>query len=227
MAAFLIDPHVHTAETSSCSRLPAAELVRLYRSKGYDALIVTDHYFDEFFDAEGNGSLPWRRRVERYLAGFRNARREGERIGLRVFLGLEVRLSGSPNDYLVYGPDEEFLEESPPLFRLDLAGLGLVVRALGGALVQAHPFRPVCTRADPALLDGVEVFNGNPRHRSRNELAGAFARKHGLLRFSGSDAHQEEDVGRGGMRLPRAIGSLKEFLDCLGEAELLASPGAP
>jgi predicted metal-dependent phosphoesterase TrpH len=222
MAACLIDPHVHTAETSSCSRLPGAEIARLYRSRGYDAVIVTDHYFEEFF--AGNGPLPWRTQVRRFLTGYRNARREGQRIGLQVFLGLEVKLSGSLNDFLVYGPDETFLEDSPPLFRLSLGELVTAIRPAGGIIVQAHPFRPACAPADPRLIDGVEVFNGNPRHRSRNELAAAFARTHGLLRLSGSDAHQAEDVGRGGMRLPRPIGTLREFLRYLGEAELLSSP---
>ena len=39
--------------------------------------------------------------------------------------------------------------------------------------------------APPETLDGVEVYNGNPRHDSRNALALAFARlleKRGILK---------------------------------------------
>ena len=49
--------------------------------------------------------------------------------------------------------------------------------------MQAHPFRTGLTREDPALLDGVEVFNGNARHDSHNDDALRFARENGLLFF--------------------------------------------
>ncbi len=226
MKSFLIDPHVHTAEVSDCSHLSAARLIRLYRERGYDALVVTDHFTDEYFEARGRRSLPWPERIQRFLEGYRRAHWEGKRAALQVFLGAEVRLPGSLNDYLVYGLDEKALAQSPPLCRLDLPALSALVRREGGIVVQAHPFRPACAPADARLLDGVETFNGNPRHRSRNDLAEAFAGRHGLLRLSGSDAHEEQDVGRGGMRLPGPIGSLRGFLAALGEAQLLSSPEA-
>jgi len=226
VSSFLIDPHVHTAEISSCSRLSAPELVRLYRAAGYQAIVVADHFGDEYFESRDLRRLPWRQRVECFLEGYRRAQREGKRVGLQVFLGAEVRLADSPNDYLVYGLGEEALRQSPPLCRLDLAGLRARVHRAGGIVVQAHPFRPPCAPADPRLLDGVESFNGNPRHRSRNELAEAFAREHGLLRLSSSDAHQQEDVGRGGMRLPDPISAAQEWVSALAEAQLLCSPEA-
>jgi hypothetical protein len=43
------------------------------------------------------------------------------------------------------------------------------------------PFPEYCRPANPAFLDGVEVFNGNPRHDSRNHLAAAFAEENGLV----------------------------------------------
>ena len=226
MSSFLIDPHVHTAEVSACSHLPAVELVRLYHARRHDAVIVTDHFTQEYFEGRGFRSLRWSERVACFLQGYRRACREGKRLGVRVFLGAEVRLPGSVNDYLVYGLDESQLRKTPPLHQLDLPSLSSLVRREGGIVVQAHPFRSMCTPADPRLLDGVETFNGNPRHRSGNDLAEAFAERHGLLRLSGSDAHQEQDVGRGGMLLPRAVKSLQDWLAALAEAQLVSSPEA-
>lgn len=38
-----IELHMHTSEVSSCGKVPAAEMVRLYKEMGYDAITVTDH----------------------------------------------------------------------------------------------------------------------------------------------------------------------------------------
>ena len=70
--------------------------------------------------------------------------------------------------------------------------------------IRDSPFRTGLTREDPALLDGVEVFNVNARHDSHNDDALRFARENGLLFFSGSDPPETEARGRGGMVLPRA-----------------------
>jgi histidinol phosphatase-like PHP family hydrolase len=61
------------------------------------------------------------------------------------------------------------------------------------------------------------VFNGNPRHNSQNPLALQYARQHGLLMSSGSDAHQVEDVGRGGLRTEKRITDLSMLKTVLRE----------
>ena len=38
-----IDVHVHTSEVSGCGQLPGAEMARLYKQAGYDAIVITDH----------------------------------------------------------------------------------------------------------------------------------------------------------------------------------------
>ena len=45
-----------------------------------------------------------------FLAGYRAAKKRGDEVGLKVFLGLEVQAEDSPFEFLVYGPDEEFIE---------------------------------------------------------------------------------------------------------------------
>ena len=39
-----IELHTHTKESSPCSKTDAAQIVRLYKGAGYDAIVITDHY---------------------------------------------------------------------------------------------------------------------------------------------------------------------------------------
>ncbi len=50
-------------------------------------------------------------------------------------------------------------------------------------------------------LDGIEAYNGNPRHNSSNDVAIQTAKQRGCLMVSGSDSHQVEDAGHGGLVL--------------------------
>ena len=48
MRGYLYDPHTHTAETSRCGHLPAAEVVDRYVKSGFTGLVVTDHLHPEY-----------------------------------------------------------------------------------------------------------------------------------------------------------------------------------
>ena len=50
MEGFLLDLHIHTAESSYCGKVPAREIVRAYRDAGFHGVAVTDHYSAYFFD---------------------------------------------------------------------------------------------------------------------------------------------------------------------------------
>ena len=64
----------------------------------------------------------------------------------------------------------------------------------------------------PELIDGIEVFNGNPRHDSRNETAKHWAERFGLLSTSGSDFHWREDLARGGILTETPITTCAELI---------------
>ena len=82
-------------------------------------------------------------------------------------------------------------------------------------IFQAHPFRPGSGRAAPALIDGIEVHNANPRHNSRNRRAFVYAERHAKMGIAGSDAHKLEDVGRAGVALPARVASNRDFVRLL------------
>ncbi|NLG85311.1 MAG: transposase [Firmicutes bacterium] len=223
MKTYRYDLHVHTRETSGCGRVPARRVVDLYREIGYHGLVITDHYLPEFFARLGR--RPWPEKVARFLAGYRAALARGREVGLRVFFGLELRFADDPLDYLIYGIDEDFLLAYPELLTADLATLHDLAKAGGFLVYQAHPFRSGSSPAPPELLDGVEVYNGNPRHDSRNHLALAFARRHGLRMSSGSDFHQPEDLGRGGIEVTEELIRPEELVTVLRRQDFHALLG--
>jgi len=211
--------HVHTSEVSPCGKVNASELVKLYKEAGYDGIVITDHYFDRYFDSLG--WLSWEEKTDIYLSGYRKASEEGQRIGLEVIWGIELRFLENENDYLVYGLDETFLKNYKELYKLDLKNFRKLTCGMDILIYQAHPFRPWIVPVDPALLDGVEVFNGNPRHDNMNHKALSFAKKHNLKMISGSDFHRTDDVGRGGIIIPRKVKTSAELFKLLKNDEIL------
>lgn len=194
---FKYETHFHTQETSPCARVPAKKAVRLYKEAGYTGIVVTDHYYRLFFNMHPFCSKD--RKIDLFLKGYNLAMEEGQKLGLDIFHGMEIRFREDPNDYLVYGINEKFLREHKKLHNLTLQQFRELTSGLGIAIVQAHPFRPGLTPAPPSLLDGIEVFNGNPRHDSSNHLALKYAEENGLIGISGSDFHRPQDVARGGI----------------------------
>ncbi len=200
---YLIDMHVHTAETSRCGMVAAQELVMYYHNIGYQGLIITDHYYRPFF--EKIVGCTWEEKIQRFLKGYHSALKIGEDVGMQIFLGMEIQFEENPNDYLIYGIDEAFLIENPNLYSLGLKKFRSLTKDQGIMIFQAHPFRVGLVPAEASLLDGVEVYNGNQRHNSHDHLAVDFAREHHLLALSASDYHQEEDLGQGGIVLSTPV----------------------
>ena len=157
------------------------------------------------------------------------AREAGERLGLRVLFGQEMRFLDHPNDFLTYGLLPDDLLRFPELYRMTLREFQAFAHERGAAVFQAHPFRRPCAPSNPAYLDGVEVYNGHPDHDSRNRLAEAFAEECRLPRISGSDFHRPHHLARGGLvlsRLPRDEKELAQMLlHARGVLRLVRTPG--
>lgn len=191
----LLETHAHTKEVSPCGWLPASALVEALVEAGYGAVVITDHYLP--------GERESRQAREDFLAGFRAAREAaGDR--LVVLPGMEIRFKDRVEDYLVYGMTEEDILGLPD----DVCGQGLstfhneIAAPAGWAVYQAHPFRKGHFAANPAFLEGMETFNGNPRHNSQNRLATNFATLNSLRTIAGTDVHRPGDVGIVGLLVP-------------------------
>ena len=218
---FRFDTHVHTDETSHCGKVSGEEMVRLYAEAGYSGFVMTDHY--NRYSMQVHGCQTPEEEVETFLRGYRAAKAKGDEIGFDVLLGMELQPDGAYNEYLLYGLTEEFLYAHPHIYEEDLLTLRRLATENDILIFQAHPYRPGLTRAMPGFLDGVEVFNGNPRHNSQNQLALMYATQHKLLQCGGSDAHQTEDIGRGGLLTKERITDLATLKRILreGSAELI------
>lgn len=210
-----IEPHLHTTYVSRCGRLEAAEIVSGYKAAGYSALIVTDHYNRTTFDYLGVDPAGAGDRIGAFLEGYRRVREEGEKQGIRVFKGAELRFDESENDYLLYGWRDELLADPEAIFRMGVAAFSPIARGQGALLIQAHPYRHGCTPAIARYLDGVEVYNANPRHDSRDHLAREYAREFGLIATAGSDCHRTEDIARSGILTERLPSDSMEMMRLL------------
>lgn len=191
MAKFLYETHMHTMEGSGCGRNSANEQVHAYKKRGYQGIIITDHFINGYSTCPRHSRLSWDRKMEYVVSGYLAAKAEGDLIGLDVFLGWEFTVRGS--DFLTYGLDWDFLLANPNLHKLDVPEYSKLVRNNNGFLAQAHPYRdqpyieykfPV----EPEHIDAVEVFNASDTRQS-NKKARTFAQKHGLPFLAGSDAH--------------------------------------
>lgn len=208
-----IETHLHTSESSPCASIPAREMVHKYVRAGYDIVVVTDHYND--WARQQFSCDTWedyaRQAVKGYQAACEAVR--NEQLPLRILYGVEIALSGSPNDYLVYGATPEWLSAHPDVCTLSLKELSELVHCDNMLLFQAHPFRTYCTPADPQYLDGAERYNGNPRHDNRNDQASAWIDAHGLSDSSGSDFHDDGDEARGGIITQTPVHSEAELAE--------------
>ena len=183
------ETHLHTQESSACGKSPAAEYVPYYKELGYDGIMVTDHFY--LGNTAIDRSLPWEQWVEEYCRPYREAKAIGEKVGLKVFFGWET--SYNAEDFLIYGLGEEWLKAHPDVILWNQAEQYEHIKAAGGVVVQAHPFRErdymTEIKLHPFHCDAWEIANaGNEGYM--DELALRYAKAHGLRMTAGSDIHK-------------------------------------
>lgn len=180
-----IELHAHTKPVSGCSEIPPEEMARIYHEKRYDAVVITNHFLPgKLSEMSADEAVDW------YMSGYEQTKAAGEKLGLKVLLGAELRFSESINDYLLFGVNREILLQCHPYLKKDLPSFRREVHLPDSVFVQAHPFRDNMERCDPTLLDGIEVLNMHPNHASRNGIAIRYAAENNFkIRTVGSDFH--------------------------------------
>ena len=213
MKEFLYDMHVHTAESSSCAHVPAADVVERYKALGYEGLVITAHMSQYQMKRAKCESIE--EKAEYFLRGWREAKKY-EDDDFSVILGMELSFLDYNGDFLVYGIDENFMFK----YHMDqfhcLEDFRPVADENGLFVFQAHPFRFDMTVQNPELLDGMEVYNGHPGHNSNNDIAEIWASKYGLRKSSGSDFHGDKgDMPPGGIYFGKKITCSKSLKSAL------------
>ena len=206
---FLLDTHIHTSEVSSCAKVDAETMVFLYKKAGYHGVIITDHLTSE---NPTQGSFSWKQKIDTFFSGYDAAKFYGEKIGLTVLPGFEISFTTHPNDFLVYGITKTWLYKHENICSGSVEHFSNLTRNTNSLIIQAHPFRRERGLQKSAALHGIEVFNGNPRHNSNNNKALEYAEANNLIQTSGSDFHQTEDCGRGGMFFRTPVSNIEDFI---------------
>ena len=197
---YKIELHLHTKYSSECGQMSAEDLIAGYKAAGYSGIVVTDHFNRDTFRMLAIDPASGIDRLTPFLEGYRRMKEAGERQGIKIYRGAELRFDGCFNDYLFYNYPDSLLEDPEKLFTMGLPAFYELHKGTGSLLIQAHPNRTGCTPADPQYLDGVEILNTHPFHNNQNELTQQLAAVHPhLIRTGGSDCHKPEHLGRGGI----------------------------
>lgn len=204
---FYYEMHQHTAGCSACGIDDPVSTVRGLKKAGFSGMVLTNHFF------HGNTgirrSLPWEAFVGAYEEAYLTAKAEGDRLDFDVLFGLEEGL-GDGKEVLLYGITPALLYAHPEWPQATLPQLSAIVRAAGGLVFQAHPFRvrdyiPRPWEKLPAeQLDGIEVFNAC-NGELENLRAQQLAQQTGLRPCAGSDAHTADFPARAGIACAHRI----------------------
>jgi len=204
--------HCHTKETSLCGQIPAAEIVKMYKEAGYSGIVITDHYSPMTFKP----SRVWRPQtdIDFYLSGYKEALKYADE-DFSVLLGMEIRYYATANDFLVYGVTEDFLKSNGNLMKLYPKKFYRLANENNMLVVQAHPFRKMMIRINPAYLDGAEVHNGKSDIESNLRAAQWADENNMAIRVSGSDFHRPKNLATGGIITDEPIKTNDDLLRIL------------
>lgn len=210
----LFETHCHTAESSACASAPGAEQAKFYKSRGFDGIIVTDHFLNG--NTRADPMLPWEQKVDVLCAGYEAAKAEGEKIGLTVLFGWEYGYHGA--DFLTYGLDKRWLLKHPEVMELHPNDYFDLVHSEGGFISHAHPFREDwyidMIRLVPRKCDAVEVIN-SCRKPFENEMAKLYADSYGLPYTAGSDNHHAKQARLSGIVTDEDVRDIHQLIKVL------------
>jgi predicted metal-dependent phosphoesterase TrpH len=176
-----IDLHIHTSPRSACSYMDPLELIQAARRLKLDGICLTEH------------QVLWD------MADVEKLAKDG---GIKIFRGNEF--TTNQGDILVFG----FYKDIKEL--LMIQELREEVKAAGGFMIAAHPFRgfktfgigqlqmtveQACQRKALEFVDALEVGNGK-LSPDENDMARKVAQKLNLPGTGGSDAHRVDEVGK-------------------------------
>ena len=186
------DMHVHTSPVSKCGDFSPNEVVDKYADLGFNSIVITNHFsksvLGNFTDKDAF--------LKYYLNDYLQAKTQGEKKGVNVLLGLEMRFPENNNDYLVYGIDEKDVWRAYDYIFTGYEKFYKEFKNDKNLIIQAHPYRNSCSLQRLDMIDGIEVFNMHPGHNSKVALAAKLAKENpGLLTTGGTDFHHEGHEG--------------------------------
>lgn len=218
---YIYELHQHTTVASACAHETPEEVVRGLKKAGYAGMVITEHFY------HGNTAVrrhqAWEDFIRPFEDAYKRAKKEAEKLDFDVLFGIEEGVGGG-KEVLLYGITPALLYAHPELRDASLAQLTALVRAEGGLVVQAHPFRVRDYIRAPweelpsQHLDGIEVHNACNDPLS-NARAQALADKHGLIEIAGSDAHTPQSRGLAGIACEHRIRTEQDLVAVLRDGD--------
>lgn len=209
---YQIELHAHTSPVSACSQVTPRDMVETYKKLGYDGVVITNHFM-----YQRNGCTK-EEYLEAFVLDYEQAKQYGDEVGLKVYLGAEIRFTEWDNDYLIFGIDKKMLSEIYDLLPFGIENFRKNYAMPDSVFIQAHPMRNGMKLFDPSLLDGMEVFNLHPNHNSKVGIASVYAHENNIpIIIAGSDFHEPNKNHEGvaalrGAYLPEDSFELAELL---------------
>lgn len=208
--------HCHTKEVSQCGKISASECVRLYKEKGYDGLVITDHYSPLTFIYRLKNPFTPRKYDNFYLSGYRLAKQAAAGSDFTVLLGMELRFYSTINDYLIYGTAEDFFDTPGNFLSMYQKKAYELCKEKDLLFIQAHPFRQLRKPGRLQYLDGTEIFNYKDIGTDNNDAALRWAEENNIkIRLAGSDFHDIPQLAGSGIMTDVKISGNRELLDVL------------
>lgn len=211
---YRIELHSHTRPASTCGQAKPKELIDVYKSRGYDGVVIANHFLYKYDGRTKEECINY------LLEDYNAAKEYGEQVGLKVYLGAEIRFTENVNDYLVFGINGKMLGEIYDRLPDGVEKFRQEYSMPKSVFIQAHPMRDGMTRVSPALLDGIELFNMHPGQNPKLPLVADYLRQNDIkIATAGSDFHSVSQ-GHEGLSAIRCR-ELPE--DCFGIAKILKS----
>lgn len=181
--------HAHSNPASCCSELPPAELVQRCKNAGASGLVLTNH---AVWWMKETPKEEW---CAQYLKDYLETKAAGERLGVKVLLGFEIRFMDNDNDYLLFGFDEDFIPTVYDWMDKQAKAFYTEYHTEEVLMIQAHPERVNMMEMGRDCVDGYEVFNMHPGHNSRVAVAARLHATHGGVVTGGTDLHHPGHEG--------------------------------
>lgn len=212
------DLHVHTSPVSKCGDFSPCEVVDKYIKRGFDGIVITNHF--SLNSAPEN--IAQKDFLEFYLRDYREAKECGEKRGLKVFPGIEIKFPENYNEYLVYGLNEDDISCAYGYLSGDYKTFYNEFKRDDILIIQAHPFRKNCILQDVNILDGIEAYNLHPGHNPAMGFAAkiAYDNPH-LLITGGTDFHHEGHEGMCAMCTREKLTDSRSLVNTLKSKDII------
>ena len=214
---YKLEMHLHVEGTSPCAMTDVNAIAEIYSENGYNGIVYTSHY--NSFLREYYNFKNFKEYNKNFVNGYRRLKEACAEKNIDVFFGAEFmpdetsyyNRESRNAEFLIYGITEDVIGDFPALLKKKPGYVHEFCERNGFIVSQAHPFRAMIDYHYPDVIDAAEVFNGNPRQQSHNDLALKYAVDNGLIMTAGSDFHEPSDCVSG-VYLENAVASEKELV---------------